>query len=352
MKKIIMIITAVLIVMVITGGAYVWYVIQQPLYKPGMVRAEENLRAPLAPPEQPAGSPAWRVEADIELFHFAAGEGRNVLIVHGGPGMPYTEPWPGLEPLTGAYRFHYYDQRGCGQSSRPVDTFTSNNYYENMTTLDRTLGLGAQIADIERIRRLLGDDRLILIGHSWGGFLASLYAAEFPDHVDALILVSPADVLVMPQPGGGLFELVKQRLPDERQADFDAYLQEYLDFGNIFAKSEADLVALNQEFGQYYQAVTDTPLPEQGRPGGWMVHAMYFSMGQRHDYRQALEAVTAPVLVMHGAADLEPEEATRLYIAAFPSAQFQVIEGAGHFSFLEQPDVFAQTVSEFLAGLN
>jgi proline iminopeptidase len=352
MRKIIIFIISILMVLVIAGDAYVWYVMQQPLYEPGMVRAEENLRAPLVPPEQLADSPMWRVEEDIDLFHFAEGQGRNVLIVHGGPGMPYAEPWPGLEPLTEAYHLHYYDQRGCGESTRPIDTFASNNYYENMTTLDRTLGLGAQIADIERIRRLLGDDRLTLIGHSWGGFLAALYAAEFPDHVEALILVSPADMLVMPQPSGGLFELVKQRLPAERQADFAAYLQEYLDFGDIFAKSEAGLVALNQEFGQYYQAAIDTPLPEQSRPGGWMVQAMYFSMGRRHDYREALKAVTAPVLVIHGADDLQPEEATRLYVEALPNTRFQVIAQAGHFSFLEQPDVFAQTVSEFLADLD
>ena len=171
MKKGIIVTVSILIVLVIVGGAYFWYLMQQPLYEPGMVRTEENLRASLVPPEQPEDSPTWRVEEDIELFHFAEGEGRNVLVVHGGPGAPYAEPWTGLEPLTGAYRVHYYDQRGCGQSTRPIDAFASTNYYENMTTLDRTLGLGAQIADIERIRRLLGDDQLILIGHSWGGFL-------------------------------------------------------------------------------------------------------------------------------------------------------------------------------------
>ena len=112
------------------------------------------------------------------------------------------------------------------------------------------------------------------------------------------------------------------------------------------------LVALNREFGQYYQAAIDTPLSVPGQPGGWMVQAMYFSMGQRHDYREALKAVTAPVLVIHGAVDLQPEAATRLYVQAFPNARFQLIDEAGHFSFLEQPDVFARTVGEFLAELN
>lgn len=352
MKKNIIIIIAVLIILAMVAGVYFWYVMQQPLYEPGMVSSEKNLRAPLAPPQQPEDSQIWRVEEDIELFHFAEGEGKNVLIIHGGPGMPYVEPWTGLASLTKTYRFHYYDQRGSGKSTRPIDTFTSTSFYKNMTTLDQTLGLGAQIADIERIRRLLGDEKLILVGHSWGGFLASLYAAEFPENVDALILISPADVLVMPQQSGGLFELVKQRLPAEKRSDFDAYMQEYFDFGNIFTRSEADMVALNTRFGTYYQDVTDNSFPEQGKSGGWMTHAMYFSMGQRHDYREALKSVTVPVLVIHGAEDLQSEETTRIYVETFPNAQFEIIEEAGHFTFLEQPDNFAHIINQFLTNLN
>jgi proline iminopeptidase len=286
------------------------------------------------------------------LYHFSAGEGRNVLIIHGGPGYPYTELWAGLEPLTNDYKFHYYDQRGCGQSTRPIDTFSSSNYYQNVKTLDQTLGLGAQIADIERIRQILGEEKLILIGHSWGGFLASLYAAEFPDHVEAMILVAPADVLVMSQDqGGGLFEEVKKRLPESKKAEFDAFLKGYLDYKNIFTKSEADLVALNQEFGEYYTAVVDMPdLPQtQGEAGGWMVHAMYFSMGLQHDYREALKNVTAPVLVIHGAADLQPETVSQLYADVFPKASFQVIEKATHFPFDEQPEGFSAIIRDFLS---
>jgi proline iminopeptidase len=323
----------------------------QPLYKPGMVRAGENLRAPLAPPGQPEDEHRWNAEPDIELYHFSAGEGRNVLVVHGGPGYPYTEPWPGLEPLTGDHAFHYYDQRGCGRSTRPIDTFSSNNTYENMKTLERTLGISAQVADIERIRRILGEERLILVGHSFGGFLASLYAAEFPERVEGLVLVAPADVLVMPQESGGLFEAVRERLPEDMWEEYDAYMGEYLRFQGMFSKSEADLVALQQEFGRYYQASLETPLPEQGKAGGWMVWAMYLSMGKRHDYRDALREVEAPVLVIHAADDLQSEEASRIYAEAFPNAQFRVIEDAAHFAFIDQPEAFSTVVGEFLDDL-
>jgi proline iminopeptidase len=350
-RKMFFIIGAILLAFVVIAAGF-WYMSVQPLYKPGMVREIQSL----APPNQPADAQAWLVEPGIELAHFAVGQGRNVLIIHGGPGEPFTRPMSGLARLTSEFRFHYYDQRGCGESTRPVDRFESQNVYQNMKTLDQTLGLGAQIADIERIRQILGDERLVLIGHSWGGFLASLYAAEFPEHVEALILVSPANTLVMPQPDAesDLFAAVRSRLPADKQAEFDAFMKEYMDFNALFQKSEADLVAMNEQFGKYYLQVADVetaaPLPPQGKPGGRMVWAGYISMGQRHDYRPALRQVTAPVLVIHGADDLQSEAATRLYVDAFPDAEFAVIENAGHFSFEEQPDQFASIVKAFLEG--
>jgi len=352
MTRVIITAVSVLVVLGVIAGGFLWYFMGQPLYQPGMVRGGKNLRAPLTPPAQPAGEQFWQVEEDIRLYHFAAGEGRNVLVIHGGPGYPYTAPWTGFEPLTQGYHFQYYDQRGCGQSTRPIDEFSSQNDYENLTTLDKTLGLGAQIADVERIRQILGEEKLILVGHSFGGFLASLYAAEFPEHVQALILVAPAETLVMPPPSGGLFEQVRQRLPEDTRADYDAYLKRYLDFQGVFSQSEADLTALNEEFTRYYQAAAPTvAVPAGGKAGGWMVQAMYFSMGQRHDYRAALKAVTAPVLVIHGAGDLQPEEASRMYAEAFPNARFEVIENATHFPFEEQPEEFGAIVGEFLSGL-
>lgn len=352
-SKVLLIVLGIIVLLVIVVAAGFWYLSTQPFYKPGMVSREENLGAPLAPPSQPDGSETWLVEPGIELAHFAEGNGRNVLIIHGGPGMPFSQPMRGLDSLTDAYRFHYYDQRGSGESARPIDRFTSTNVYENMKTLDRTLGLGAQIADIERIRRILGDEKLILIGHSWGGFLASLYAAEFPENVAALILVAPANTLVLPSPeaDSDLFAGVRANLPADKQAEFDAFMEAYMDFNSLYEKSEDDLVALNETFGEYYGAVVNTSLPEPGRPGGWMVWAQYISMGRRHDYRPALADVAAPVLVIHGADDLQGERASHLYVEAFPNAEFVVIDNAGHFSFDEQPETFGQIVRDFLNEL-
>ena len=354
MKKKILIGLVVVILVAAVVVTLFMSAMSQPFYKPGMVREGKNLRAPLTPPAQLGNPDFWQVESDIQLHHFSHGAGRVVLVIHGGPGVPFLQPMSGLESLAGEYQFHYYDQRGSGQSTRPFDRFDSPNTYENMTALEQTLGLGAQIADIERIRQILGEEKLILVGHSWGGFLASLYAAEFPERVEALILVSPATMLVMPQEEADLFDTVRARLPQGEQAAFDAFMDDYFDFGSgLFQKSEADLIAMQVQFAEYYGVAMEinTTFPEQGQPGGWMVWAQYLSLGQKHDYRPALQKVAVPALVLHGADDLQSESASRAYAEVFPNAQFAVIAEASHFSFEEQPEEFARLVAEFLAGL-
>jgi len=356
MKKGIIIGVFVLLLLIVAGGFFIWNMMQKPLYEPGMVSAEKNLSAQLTPPSQPQAADSWLVEPDISLHYFSDGQGTPVLVIHGGPGAPFAEPPAGLHALAGKYRFLYYNQRGSGGSTRPIDRFDSPNTYQNMLSLDKTLGLGAQIADIERIRQILGEEKLIIVGHSFGGFLAALYAAEFPAHVRALVLVSPAEMLVMPVPGGGLFEEVKTQLPQSMLPGYEIYLKRYFDFGKLFSYSDAELAALNAEFTPYYAAAAQErgfSVPEglPGSGGGWMVWGMYVSMGQRHDYRPALRAVTAPVLIIHGEKDLQTEQASRAYVEAFPNAEFTVIANAGHFSFNDQPTAFAGAAGSFLAGI-
>ncbi len=352
MNRTIWIVFGIVVFVGVVGSVwYFWNMTTQPLYQPGSLQNGKYLSGSLEPPEQLATENFWQVEPDIQLHHFSEGRGRNVLIVHGGPGQPYVEPWEGLDDLTSSYRFHYYDQRGAGHSTRPINTFDSRNFYANAQKLEETLGLSAQLADIERIRRILGEEKLILIGHSFGAFQAALYAAEFPENVEALVLVTPAPMLVMPMEVPGLFDSIENLLPPEMLPDYQSWQEAYFDFGNLFERSEDDLVAMNEEIGHYFTAAIGAEpeeLPEDYRPGGWMVHAMYLSMGQRHDYRPAMADVQVPVLVIHAADDFQSEAASRTYLEVFPKAQFEIIEGAGHMVFDDQPAAFGQITGKFL----
>lgn len=350
--------TIVAVLMVLILSCFLWEsIIAAPLYTPGMVRAGTNLRGPLETPRQSGEHSYWQVEEDIRLHYATQGQGRPVLVVHGGPGYPIHGPLEGLEMLTKSHKFFYYDQRGCGRSTRPFDRFSSN-FYANMKELERTLGIGAQVADIERIRRILGEEKLILMGHSFGGFLATMYAAEFPEHVESLLLVAPAGVLVMPDEGEDFFEEIRKGLPKARQSEYDEFLKTYLDFGSVFSRSEAELARMNRLLGEFFLAATDRggrvgePTPPEDN-GGWMVQALYFSMGKRHDYRAALKKVSATALIIHGAGDLSPERVARMYADGLPNARLHVMKngrtGGGHFTFSEQPEAFAAVVSQFLA---
>ena len=337
------------------AAAYFYYQMSRPLYEVGTVRVERDLAAPLEPPERATGTDEfWDVGKGIRLRHFEEGQGNPVLVVHGGPGIPFSEPVPGLTTLADRYRFVYYDQRGSGASTRPIDTFDSGGFYRNMTTLNRQLGLAAQIADMERIRRILGEEKLTIVGHSFGAFIASLYAAEFPDHVNALILIAPADVLVMPNPDGDLYDAVGDALPEDMKPAFTDYRNRLFDFSDVFSRSDADIVALNAEFLPFYAAAVESrglTLPEMAassQAGGWMTFGLYMSMGRKADWRPSLASVSAPVLVIHAENDLQPEMASRRYAEAFPNAEFTTIENSGHFPFFEQPEAFSQVVGVFL----
>ncbi len=337
-----------IILAVIAGAAiFAWQMMNGPMYRPGDVRARKDWGNPPA-----ANAPRWQVEPGIELHHFEEGEGTPILIVHGGPGFPPAQPWRAGAQLAANYRLVYYHQRGCGLSSRPLQSFSGSNMYAHMRALHETLGLPAQVADIERIRRILGVERLILMGHSFGADLAALYAAEFPERVRALVYVAPADLAVLPKQDGDLFDLVRRKLPPEMAQEYQAYLAEYFDFRRAFQRSEAESSDFFGRFAKYYGAAAGmAPSSGYAASAGYVPLAVYCGMGRRHDYTEAYRSVPAPGLVIHGGADLQPESVSRSFAGRFRNCGFARIEGAGHFVFDDRPREFAAEVRRFVAAL-
>ena len=105
-------------------------------YRPGVINELRESSLSLTPPSQEGVEKSyWKVEEGIFLYNFSHGSGTPVLVIHGGPGFPPYQPWKGLKEIDG-YEFYYYHQRGCGNSTHPVDRFKSGDYYANMVELD------------------------------------------------------------------------------------------------------------------------------------------------------------------------------------------------------------------------
>ncbi len=332
----------------LVGFAF-WQMISAPLYQPGKL----SQRGDLSPATRDSSGP-WQVAPEIALSHQQQGHGRPILFIHGGPGRPFEGSIPGFKSLEDRYTIYNYHQRGCGKSSRPLGSYQwGDSTWDNIQKLERTLGISQQLADIERIRQILGQEKLILVGHSYGALLAALYAAEMPQRVESLVLLTPADLLVFPSEFGGLFDNIEEKLPKAQKQGFASWKERYFDMTGIFALSTAELRELEQGFLPFYEAVMGKTPKALHTPdsylGPWHIRAQYFSMGMKHDWRDFLARIGAPTLVIHAEKDFQPQGVAEMYQESIPQAQLEVIAGAGHTPHFSHPQAFAEALQSLFS---
>jgi proline iminopeptidase len=290
----------------------------------------------------------------IRLSGFARGSGKPVLVIHGGPGFPFASPPAGLAPFESSRRFYYWDQRGSGASTRPIDRFASRDFGRNAALLESRLGMAEQLADIERLRAALGAERIDLVGHSFGGLLATLYAAEFPERTGSILLVAPAPLIAFPAPSGGLYAETRKALPVSERPAYDRWLKDFFDYGKLFSRSEAEMASLNAAFIPFYAkaaAARGTPHEsiagtDPGSIGGWMMQALFFSLGKRHDWSAALARIRSPAALAYGSRDLSEAGSFEQY-RAIPGIRFVPVEGGDHF-ILDDRGLFARAAAGLL----
>ena len=101
----------------------------------------------------------------------------KVLLLHGGPAATheYFEAFDSYFPAAGI-EYYYYDQLGSVYSDQPDDPALWN--------------LPRFVEEVEQVRRALGlnRDNFFLLGHSWGGMLATEYALKYQQHLKGLII--------------------------------------------------------------------------------------------------------------------------------------------------------------------
>lgn len=277
----------------------------------------------------------------VRLYYRVDGRASDaVVVLHGGPGFTHDYLADDLLPLAETHRVIHYDQRGSGRSSLVADAD----------------GLDARrfADDLEAVRLHFGLERLTLLGHSWGAAVAALYAMRYPQRVERLILVGP-----MPLRKEALtasFARVRQSGDAEWQrtlrtrgqalianpgdaelcrAFYETWFTPF--FGNASARtrSRGDFCAGTPESRRNKTVSVDRyTMPSLGD----------------FDWRGELGGVTSPSLIVHGTADVIPADSSREWAAALPNARLVLLDGIGHFPYLESPEQFFPAVRAFLAG--
>ncbi|MEN2486523.1 alpha/beta hydrolase [Flavobacterium sp. B11] len=263
----------------------------------------------------------------VSLFLKISGKGDACIFVHGGPGA-WSKSFEefGGNVLEDKLTMCYFDQRGCGRSGSPVD----NNY-----SIDR------MIDDIEEIRVHLKTDKVFVIGHSFGGILATKYAEKYPQHVKGLILLN-ATLDINDSLLNQIAFMGKTLGKDFTVKSKDSILSTFFEAKQQIKKADLDYKMLSDNRATVEKL--DSIDNSEKRNTSFAQHALsgplYFS-----DFTKETASIKVPTLIISGTKDnnIGPEH-YRLF--KFPNQEIKIING-GHILYYEQNKEFKNTIQTF-----
>src|SRR5471030_121812 len=117
----------------------------------------------------------WTTAQKIKTHYQQIGQGKSLVFLHGW-GCDWQIWSPIITELSKIYELTLLDLPGFGQSENPPTTWNSTNYSWLLKEIFKELQL----------------EKSVLIGHSFGGKISSIFAAQFPQLITKLMLVDSA----------------------------------------------------------------------------------------------------------------------------------------------------------------
>jgi proline iminopeptidase len=274
------------------------------------------------------------IDVDEARFWTArTGAGPPVVWCHGGPGTwDYLAPVASMtDELVTSYR---YDQRGCGRS-------TGTGPHE----------VTRSVQDLEALRMRWGLDRFIVAGHSWGAQLALHYALAYPERVTGLIYVS----------GTGIDTSWRDEFRAERARRLGPEGERERKELEARLRSEGT-IEVEHLFCEV-QWSTDFADPATARenarrllvPGLRVSRQINAELGADAvretldpSFGDRVRSVNVPALVIHGSADPRPYRVAVRVAELLPNGRFVLIEGAGHYPWIEATGTFQRALRSYL----
>ncbi len=275
-------------------------------------------------------------------------DGRPVVFLHGGPGAGCSPAHRRLfDPER--YKILLFDQRGCGRSAPSA-------CIEHNTTWDL-------VADIERLRaEVLGADRMVVFGGSWGSTLALAYAETHPERVRALIvrgifLLRRAELLWFYQEGASwlfpdLWEKYQAPIPEAERGDMMAAYRlrltgedrrTQLEAAHAWTQWESNTITLLPDPAHQQAHTEDAAALAFARiENHYFVHDGFMDEGQL--LRDAHRLADIPGVIVQGRYDVcTPARSAWDLHKAWPRADFHLVPDAGH--AFDEPGILARLLA-------
>jgi pimeloyl-ACP methyl ester carboxylesterase len=263
-------------------------------------------------------------------------EGVALLLLHGFGNEAHI--WDDFAPVVAPhYRTIAVDLRGHGDSVHDPQ---------------RRYDYESHVRDLEAITAALGIDRLVLVGHSLGGRISTLFAARHPERMAGLVLVDAGPDL--DARGISRISLEVERSSELTFASLadcrSALAHAYPAAGRAAIARMARHGMRRREDGRY-QRKTD---PAYHAARGELTAAAAEALERKtsKELWEALGGILCPVLVVRGAASdvLDPDTADRMVEEVLANARLAVVPRASHSVMIDNPAGFSEAVSAFTLG--
>jgi proline iminopeptidase len=271
-----------------------------------------------------------------KLYYKAVGEGEPILIVHGGPGLEHSYFLPHFNELAKKHTLIFFDLRGHGKSDANMDS--------------AHIQLSYFIDDIEAMRKAFGIEKLILLGHSFGGLLAENYAAKYPSNLKALILVSPAS-------HASKYTIEASKTITERTTQQDLIDRQTVMSSPEFKKGDPKayekLFRINFRTGFANKGLIESlqlSFPQDYQERSMLLRKMYME-NWFYTPGTKFANIFCPTLIIYGEFDAMPKACYEDLQARILRSTLVSIPNCGHFPFIEAKEKFFAETEKFLSGL-
>lgn len=278
---------------------------------------------------------SFRSYDGTRLAYHLLGAGPPLLCVPGGPGRASTY-LRDLGGLSARHTLVQLDSRGSGLSAFPDDP--------------ATLSFDRLPADVEALRAELGGAPLPVLGHSAGALVALLHAARHPAGVTGLVLVTPSARL-HGVPRADLDEIQAARAGEPWYAAAAA-ARDALAADPVEGRGELERLVRPFYYGRWDDAVAAHAHAAEREMSPRAARGFGAAAVDRSALLTEVAAVRVPTLVVGGGRDgLAGVAGSRAVAQSVPGARLALLDGAGHFPWIDAAESFRAEVEGFLGGL-